>query len=63
MDIKNLSSKQVWWTQKLFQYHFGINYCQNKANGVASAFSKYFHQSAKEKATLKAKKTKILHYL
>lgn len=31
MDIKSLSSKQVWWAQKLSQYHFEINHYLDKA--------------------------------
>ena len=27
MDTKSLSSRQVRWAQKLFRYHFQINYC------------------------------------
>ena len=26
MDTKSLSSKQVWWAQKLSRYHFQIDY-------------------------------------
>ena len=36
MDIKNLSSKQVWWAQKFSRYYFWINYQQGKANGVTN---------------------------
>ena len=61
MDTKNLSSKQVRWVQKLFCYHFCINYWQSKVNGAADALSQYPQQNAKEKATVWAKNTKILH--
>ena len=39
MDMKNLSSKQVWWAQKLSKYHYQIDYHQNKANKAANTLS------------------------
>ena len=39
MKTKSLSSRQVRWTQKLFHYHFRIDYHQGKANRVADALS------------------------
>ena len=41
MDTKRLSSRQVRWAQKLFRYHFQIDYCQGKANGAADALSRF----------------------
>ena len=41
IDIKNLSSKQVYWAQELSCYYFQINYCQSKANGAADALFLY----------------------
>lgn len=51
MDTKNLSSKQVYYTQKLLKYHFRIADCQDKANKVMDAFLSYSWQNAEEKAT------------
>ena len=63
MDTKNLSSKQVCWAQKLFCYHFRIDYWQDKANRATDALLQYPQQNAKEKATFQAKNTKIMHRL
>ena len=63
IDIKSLSSRQVRWTQELFYYHFCIDYRQGKANEATDTLLQYPHQNAKEKATLWAKNTKILHQL
>ena len=40
MDTKNLSFCQIRWDQKLFWYHFQIDYCQEKANTVADTLSR-----------------------
>ena len=45
MDTKNLSFGQVCWAQKLFWYHFQINYCQGKANAAADALSQFLQRS------------------
>ena len=63
MDTKNLSSRQVRWTQKLSRYYFWIDYCQGKANRGTNALSRYLQRSAKEEDTSRAKNVKILHYL
>ena len=63
MDTKSLSSRQVRWAQELSRYHFRIDYWQGKANRAADALSQYFPQNAKEKATLWAENTEILHRL
>ena len=39
IDMKNLSSRQVWWAQKLSIYYFRIDYQKVKANGAADALS------------------------
>ena len=63
MDMKSLSSRQVYWAQKFSRYHFQINYCQGKANKAADALSWYLQQSAEEEDTLRAENVKILHRL
>ena len=63
MDIKSLSSRQVCWGQKLFRYHFWIDFHQGKANRAANALSRYFQQSVVEEKTLWAENVKISHRL
>ncbi len=63
IDTKSLSSRQVRWAQELAKYHFQIAYRQGKANGATDVLSQYPQQSAKEKKTLQAENTKILHRL
>ncbi len=63
IDIKSLSSRQVYWAQKLSKYHFRINYRQSKANKAADTLSQYLQQSTKKKKTLWAENMKILHPL
>ena len=63
MKTKNLSSRQVCWAQKLFYYHFQIDYYQGKANKAANTSFRYSLQSAKEEKTLFVKNDKILHRL
>ena len=41
IDTKNLSSRQVYWAQELFQYHFQIDYRQGKANAAADTLSRF----------------------
>ena len=41
INTKNLSSRQVRWAQKLFFYHFRIDYRQGKANKAANILSQY----------------------
>ena len=41
MVIKSLSSRQVYWAQKLFRYHFRIDYQQAKVNRATDALSHY----------------------
>ena len=63
IDTKSLSSRQVYWVQKLFCYHFCIDYRQDKTNGAADTLLQHPWQNAKEEVTLWAKNTKILHQL
>ncbi len=41
MDTKSLSSRQVRWAQELSQYHFQIDYCEEKANAAVDALSRF----------------------
>ena len=41
MDTKSLSSRQVYWAQKLSRYYFQIEYCQSKANAAVDALSRF----------------------
>ena len=52
IDMKNLSSRQVWLTQKLLRYYFQIDYQQGKANKAADALFRYPQWSAEKKKTL-----------
>ena len=63
IDTKSLSFCQVRWAQKLFCYHFRINYHQEKANGAAKALSCFPQRDDKEEANLRAENTQILHRL
>ena len=63
MDTKSLSSRQVRWAQKLFCYHFRIDYRQGKANGAADALFQYPQRNVEEKDALRAENIKILHRL
>ena len=63
MDTKSLNFKQVHWAQKLFYYHFRIDYCQGKANRTIDALSQHFQQSAEEKKIFQAKNVKCLYRL
>ena len=63
LNIKNLTSRQVCLAQKLFCYHFWINYCQGKANGAVDILFRYSQQSAEEEENLRAKNVNILHRL
>ena len=63
IETKSLSSRQVRWAQKLFRYHFWIDYYQGKANKADDALSRYPQQGAKKEETLRAKNVKILHRL
>ena len=60
MDIKSLSSRQVWWAQELSWYHFQINYCWGKANGAANALSRLLQKSLEKEKKLWAENTQIL---
>ena len=63
MNTKSLSFKQICWAQKLFWYHFQIDYHQGKANEAIDALSQYPQQSVKEEKTFHAKNIKIFYCL
>ena len=63
MDIKNLSSCQVWWAQKLSWYHFQIDYCQKNASRVADTLSRFLQRNQTKENELQNKNTWILHKL
>ena len=62
-DTKSLSSRQVRWAQKLFQYHFQIDYCQGKANAAADVLSRVSQRNQDEEDELRAENGRILHRL
>ena len=57
MDSKSLSSRQVHWAQKLFRYHFRIDYCQGKANRAADALFYFLQRNGNEDKKLWTKNT------
>ena len=63
MNTKSLSFRQVQWAQELSRYHFGIDYCQGKANRAGDALSYFSQQDDEKKANLWAENTQILYYL
>ena len=63
MDTKSLSSRQVCWAQELSQYHFHINYCQDKANAAVDALSRFLQRSQDEEEKLRAENGQIFYYL
>ena len=63
MNIKSLSFFQVRYAQKLFRYHFHIDYCQNKTNGAADALFRYPQRSQSKEKTFQAKNTRIIQCL
>ena len=63
MDTKNLSSRQVYWAQKLFKYHFWIHYCQSKVNGAADALSRFSQRNKDEEEKFWAENTQIFYCL
>ncbi len=63
IDIKSLSSRQVCWAQELSQYHFQIDYRQEKANAAVDALSHFSQRSQAEEKTLWNENTQILHRL
>ena len=63
MDTKSLSSRQVHWAQKLFQYYFQIDYCQGKANAAADALSRFSQRSKDKEDELRAENNQIIHGL
>ena len=63
IETKSLSSRPVYWAQKLSCYYFQIDYYQDKTNKAADTLSQYPQQSTEEEKTLCAKNVKILHRL
>ena len=63
MDTKSLSSRQVRWAQKLFKYHFRIDYYQSKANGAADVLFCFAQKNEDKEKKLWAKNTQIFHCL
>ena len=63
IDIKSLSSHQVWWAQKLSCYYFQKDYRQSKANGTANTLSRFSQRNKDEKENLWAEYIWIFHYL
>ena len=63
IDTKSLSSRQIRWAQDLSQYHFQINYCQDKTNAVADALSRFLQRNQDEKNELRAENGRIFHCL
>ena len=53
MDTKSLSFRQVHWAQKLSQYHFRIDYYQDKANAAADALLKFSQKARMRKRSSK----------
>ena len=47
-----MSSKQVYWAQKLLKYHFWIDYYQIKANRATNTLSQYPQWNVEEEKTL-----------
>lgn len=54
MDIKNLSSRQIRWVQRLSRYHFRMDYRQGKANTATDALSHFAQRSQAEEKTVRA---------
>ena len=63
MDTKSLSFRQVYWAQKLSQYHFRINYCRDKPNVAADALSRFSQRSQDEEKELQAENSRIFYCL
>lgn len=63
IDTKNLSSRQVCWTQKLLKHHFQIHYCQGKAKRAIDVLSQLSQLNVEEKTIFRAKNTQISHHL
>ncbi len=63
MDTKNLSSRQVCLAQKLSQYHFCIDYCQEKVNAVADNLSRFPQRSQAEEKVFRDENSQIFFQL
>ena len=63
MDTKSISSRQVYWAQKLSCYYFQIDYCQGKANEAADTFSRFPQRSLDKEEKFWAENTQIFYCL
>ena len=54
MDSQSLSSRQVYWAQKLSQYNFWMDYCQGKSNIAVNTLSQFPQKSQDEGNNLQA---------
>ena len=63
MNTKSLSSCQFRWSQKLSRYHLRIDYCQEKANGVANVLSCFSQKNQAKVDKLQTENTRILYKL
>ncbi len=63
MNTKSLSSCQLCWAQELSQYHFLIDYCQEKANVAADALFCFLQRSQAEEKTLRDENFQSLYRL
>ncbi len=63
IDTKSLSFRQVCLAQKLSQYQFWIDYCQEKANAAVDALSHFPQKSQAEEEILWDENTQIFYRL
>ena len=63
MDMKSLSSPQVWWEEKLSWYYFQINYYQEKAKKIADKLSRLPQRNQAKQNKLQTEITQIYHKL
>ena len=63
IDTKSLSSRQIRWVQKLFYYHFQIDYCQGKASAAADALLRFSQKSRDKKDEFWDENGQIFHCL
>ncbi len=63
MDMQSLSSRQVYWAQKLSWYYFQIDYHQGKANIAADTLFCFPQRRHPEEKTLRDENSQILWYL
>ena len=63
MEIKSVSSRQIYWNLKLFRYHFQIDYHQGKANWAVNILSCFSQRNKDKKEKLWANNTQIFYCL